>query len=115
MVLAAVVIRGGTVSTSSRLVDDHATFLLEAIVIGLLGIFWTLQTIDRRARGAHVLSARVSCQAQAKDASTESMSPALPADSSRSSSSKITFTSSPLYAVPSSSTYSPPLPGPATR
>ena len=33
-------------------VDDHATFLLEAILIGLLGVFWTLQTIDRRGKGA---------------------------------------------------------------
>ena len=32
--------------------DDHATFLVEAILIALIGIFWTLQTIDRRDKGA---------------------------------------------------------------
>ncbi|HEX5087996.1 MAG TPA: hypothetical protein VFV89_09310 [Nocardioides sp.] len=53
MVLAAVVIKGGDhLDLFSGWVDDHATFLLEAILIALLGVFWTLQTIDRRAKGA---------------------------------------------------------------
>lgn len=53
MVLAAVVIKGGDrIGLFSGWADDHATFLVEAILIALLGIFWTLQTIDRRDKGA---------------------------------------------------------------
>jgi hypothetical protein len=53
MVLAAIVIKGGDkLDLFSGWLDDHATFLVEAILIGLLGIFWSLQTIDRRNEGA---------------------------------------------------------------
>ncbi len=55
MVLAAVVIKGGDrfgLFSGWSWVDDHATFLVEAVLIALLGIFWTLQTIDRRDKGA---------------------------------------------------------------
>jgi hypothetical protein len=53
MVVTAVVIKGGDrLDLFSGWVDDHATFLLEAILIALLGIFWILQTIDRRDQGA---------------------------------------------------------------
>lgn len=57
MVLTAVVIKGG-----DRLdwfdtwfggwLDTHATFVLEAILIVLLGVYWLMQTIQRRAEGA---------------------------------------------------------------
>jgi hypothetical protein len=53
MLLAAGVIRvGDHFDLFSGWVDDHATFLLEAILIALIGVFWTLQTIDRRGEGA---------------------------------------------------------------
>ena len=53
MALTAIVIKvGDHFDLFSGWVDDHATFLLEAILIALLGIFWVLQTIDRRAKGA---------------------------------------------------------------
>jgi len=53
MVSAAIVIKGGdTLDLFSGWWDDHATFAVEAILIGLLGIFWSLQTIDRRNEGA---------------------------------------------------------------
>lgn len=53
MVLSAVVIKGGDhFDLFSGWVDDHATFLVEAILIGLLGVFWVLQTIDRSDKGA---------------------------------------------------------------
>lgn len=55
MVSAAVVIKGGDkVDLFSRWTwgDDHPTFLVEAILIALIGIFWILQTIDRRDTGA---------------------------------------------------------------
>lgn len=55
MVLAAVVIKGGDrfdLFSGWDWGDDHATFLVEAILIALIGIFWTLQTIDRRDKGA---------------------------------------------------------------
>jgi hypothetical protein len=55
MVLAAIVIKGGDhfdLFSGWDWGDDHATFLVEAILIALLGIFWTLQTIDRRNEGA---------------------------------------------------------------
>jgi hypothetical protein len=32
---------------SSPLVDTHSTFLLEAIVIALIAVFWMVQTVDR--------------------------------------------------------------------
>jgi len=57
MVLPAVVIKGG-----DRLdwfdgwfggwLDTHATFVLEAILIVLLGVYWVMQTIQRREEGA---------------------------------------------------------------
>lgn len=31
---------------------EHETFIVEAVLIGLLGVFWVLQTIDRRKEGA---------------------------------------------------------------
>ncbi|HEY2879025.1 hypothetical protein [Nocardioides sp.] len=53
MALAALIIKGGdTLDLFSGWWDDHATFMVEAILIGLLGIFWSLQTIDRRNEGA---------------------------------------------------------------
>lgn len=55
MVVTAVVIKGGdAIGAFSRWdwLDDHATFLVEAILIGLIGVFWILQTIDRRKDGA---------------------------------------------------------------
>jgi Na+-transporting methylmalonyl-CoA/oxaloacetate decarboxylase gamma subunit len=33
-------------------VDEHATFLVEAILITLIGVFWVIQTFDRRQDGA---------------------------------------------------------------
>jgi hypothetical protein len=55
MALVAVVINGGDKAdlfSSWDWVDEHATFLVEAILIALIGVFWTLQTIDRRKEGA---------------------------------------------------------------
>jgi hypothetical protein len=53
MVLAAIVIKGGDMlGLFSGWFDEHATFVVEAVLIGLLGIFWSLQTIDRRNEGA---------------------------------------------------------------
>lgn len=53
MVLTAIVIKGGdTLDLFSGWLDEHATFLVEAILIGLLGVFWSLQTVDRRNEGA---------------------------------------------------------------
>jgi hypothetical protein len=55
MVLVALVIKGGDHFgwfSGWDWVDDHATFLVEAILIALIGVFWTLQTIDRRDKGA---------------------------------------------------------------
>jgi hypothetical protein len=53
MVVAAVVLKGGDhFGLFHGWVDEHATFLVEAILIGLLGLFWSLQTIDRRHEGA---------------------------------------------------------------
>lgn len=53
MVLAAIVVKGGDqFGLFHGWVDDHATFLVEAILIALLGVFWSLQTIDRRKEGA---------------------------------------------------------------
>ncbi len=33
-------------------VDEHATFVVEAILITLIGVFWMIQTFDRRREGA---------------------------------------------------------------
>lgn len=53
MVSTALVIKvGDRFGLFSGWVEQHATFLLEAILIALLGVFWVLQTIDRRAKGA---------------------------------------------------------------
>ena len=55
MILSALVIKGGDsvgLFSGWEWVDDHATFLVEAVLIALLGVFWTLQTIDRRKEGA---------------------------------------------------------------
>lgn len=55
MVLTATVIKGGDrikLFSGWEWVDDHATFLVEAILIALIGVFWILQTIDRRGKGA---------------------------------------------------------------
>lgn len=55
MVLVALVIKvGDRFGLFSRWDwgDSHATFLVEAILVALIGIFWTLQTIDRRDKGA---------------------------------------------------------------
>jgi hypothetical protein len=32
--------------------DEHATFMVEAILITLIGVFWVIQTFDRRKEGA---------------------------------------------------------------
>lgn len=45
-------IRVDVVAVILAWVDDHATFLVEAILIALLVLFWSLQTIDRRHEGA---------------------------------------------------------------
>jgi hypothetical protein len=53
MVVTAVVIKGGdSAHVYSGWVDVHATFLVEAVLIVLLGVFWVLQTIERRSEGA---------------------------------------------------------------
>jgi hypothetical protein len=51
--VAIVILKGGDrLDLFSGWLDDHATFVLEAILIALLGVFWSLQTIDRRNDGA---------------------------------------------------------------
>lgn len=53
MVAAAGIIKGGDhLHWFSGWADVHATFLVEAILIFLLGVFWVLQTIERRSEGA---------------------------------------------------------------
>jgi cytochrome bd-type quinol oxidase subunit 2 len=53
MAVAIVILKGGDrLDLFSGWLDDHATFVLEAILIALLGVFWSLQTIDRRNDGA---------------------------------------------------------------
>ncbi|MBZ5736671.1 hypothetical protein [Nocardioides mangrovi] len=53
MILTVVIVRGGdALGLYSGWLDIHATFVLEAILIGLLGVFWVCQTIDRRHEGA---------------------------------------------------------------
>ncbi|MFC5175301.1 hypothetical protein [Nocardioides taihuensis] len=53
MVGSALVIKGGDrFHWFSGWADVHATFLVEAVLIFLLGVFWVLQTIERRSEGA---------------------------------------------------------------
>jgi hypothetical protein len=53
MVAVAVIIKGADrFGWFSGWADIHATFLVEAILIFLLGVFWVLQTIERRSEGA---------------------------------------------------------------
>lgn len=53
MVLSAAVLKIGDASgLFSGWIDVHTTFLLEAILIVLLGAYWILQTIERRRDGA---------------------------------------------------------------
>lgn len=55
MVFFAILIKGGDalgLFSSWEWVDAHATFLVEAVLIALIGVFWVLQTIDRRKEGA---------------------------------------------------------------
>lgn len=70
MVLVAVVIKAGDslgLFSGWDWVDDHATFLVEAILIALIGIFWTLQTIDRRNEGAPTYKGLVETQPAADE------------------------------------------------
>jgi hypothetical protein len=53
MAATALVLRGGdSIGLYSGWVDDHATFLVEAVLIFLIGVFWVIQTIDRKDQGA---------------------------------------------------------------
>jgi hypothetical protein len=53
MAVTAIVLKGGdAIGIYSGWWDDHATFLVEAILIFLIGVFWVIQTIDRRKTGA---------------------------------------------------------------
>ena len=55
MVVAAIVVKGGDrigLFSEWEWLDAHATFVVEAILIALIGVFWVLQTIDRREQGA---------------------------------------------------------------
>ena len=52
MIITAIVIKWIYKGDSGTWYGDHATFLLEAILVGLIGVFWVLQTIDRRNQGA---------------------------------------------------------------
>lgn len=55
MVVTAIVIKGGDrvgLFSGWKWLDDHATFVVEAILIALIGVFWILQTIERRQQGA---------------------------------------------------------------
>lgn len=53
MVLAAVVFKGGdAVGLFSGWLDSHATFVVEAVLIAFIAVFWVFQTIERRNEGA---------------------------------------------------------------
>jgi hypothetical protein len=53
MATAIVGLKGGdAIGLYSGWWDEHATFLVEAILIFLIGAFWFIQTIDRRSTGA---------------------------------------------------------------
>ena len=53
MMVAIAVFKGGEWSGMfDGWLADHVTFLLEATLVTLIGVFWTLQTIDRRNEGA---------------------------------------------------------------
>jgi hypothetical protein len=53
MAVTAVVLKGGdAIGLYSGWWNDHATFLVEAILISLIGVFWVIQSIDRRKTGA---------------------------------------------------------------
>lgn len=53
MVVAAVVVKGGdAVGLFSGWLDSHATFVVEAILIAFIAVFWVFQTIERRHQGA---------------------------------------------------------------
>lgn len=49
MVVAAVVLKGGdAVGLFSGWLDAHATFVVEAVLIAFIAVFWVFQTIERR-------------------------------------------------------------------
>jgi cytochrome bd-type quinol oxidase subunit 2 len=53
MVLTALVFKGGdAVGLFSGWLDSHATFVVEAILIAFIAVFWVFQTIERRRDGA---------------------------------------------------------------
>lgn len=53
MVVTAVVVKGGdAVGLFSGWLDAHATFVVEAILIAFIAVFWVFQTIERRHDGA---------------------------------------------------------------
>ncbi|CUR60891.1 conserved membrane hypothetical protein [metagenome] len=53
MVVTAVVVKGGdAIGLFSGWLDSHATFVVEAILIGFIAVFWVFQTIERRKEGA---------------------------------------------------------------
>jgi hypothetical protein len=53
MVLVAAFFKGGDhFKLFHGWFGQHSTFLVEATLIGLIGVFWTLQTIERRKKGA---------------------------------------------------------------
>lgn len=55
MVVSALVVKGGDkldLFDGWPWLDAHATFVVEAILIALIGVFWVLQTVERRHQGA---------------------------------------------------------------
>ena len=53
MVVTAVVFKGGdAVGLFSGWLDSHATFVVEAVLIAFIAVFWVFQTIERRNEGA---------------------------------------------------------------
>ena len=52
MVVTTIVIKATAPRFAGRWYGEHETFLLESALIGLLGVFWVVQTIDRRGEGA---------------------------------------------------------------
>jgi peptidoglycan/LPS O-acetylase OafA/YrhL len=53
MVLTAVVFKGGdALGLFSGWLDSHVTFVVEAVLIAFIAVFWIFQTIERRDEGA---------------------------------------------------------------
>jgi hypothetical protein len=52
MVASFLVVAAGAAIWDDTAFSEHRTFLIEAALIGLLAVFWILQTIDRRRTGA---------------------------------------------------------------